>query len=128
MNLFELLIAIALFAGYSTLTLTVSLGIAHLLRVHPAIVAFPLAIAPIIVLLRKHWRDLWIPIVPVATAVGIVLGHGGNWQMVLQSGSRWWTLAASAGAGTFVVWVVVLGFAAMIRGESRPGKQPPDHG
>jgi hypothetical protein len=127
MNLFELAVAIVLSAGYSVVTLTLAMGIAHLLGVSLAVVAFPLAIAPILVVFRREWRQWWLPVLPVATAVLIVVRSEPTptWDGVVHNGTGWLLLTAAAGCGAFCMWGVLLWFGGMIMGWDQRGKQPP---
>jgi len=105
----------AVLAGYVTLTVSLSRWLADLLEVHAVVLAFPVAVGPILIPFRKEWRNSYYLVVPVAVAV----------LLVLASGTAPWLFRAFVALCTLAAWFVVHGIAISKRHPDGPQEQPP---
>jgi predicted exporter len=114
MCLLDALLVTAVFTAYVTLTVTLSRGIAHLLGVHPAILAFPLAVAPVVILARTEWRQSWIILIPMVAAV----------FFALRSPTNSWRWTAYVACSAFILWIILTSFARLVREKDDDGQHP----
>jgi hypothetical protein len=103
----------AVLAGYVTLTVSLSGWLADLLGVPAAVLAFPVAVGPILIPFRREWRNSYYLVVPVAVAV----------LLVLASGTAPWLSRAFVALCALAAWFVLHGIAMWKRHPDGPEKQ-----
>ncbi len=102
-----------------TLLVSLSAWVAPLLGVHPAVVAFPLTIAPILILAGREWRSSWVFVIPAIIAV----------LLVLPIRTAPWHARALMASLVFLAWFMLYGFVIVrlllrlgIRRDEPPGQ------